>query len=307
MLQYIQLTFTRLDLNHPNPPPMNPASEIDNPESTTPVLSAAFLWRNGRALILLMLLEDLGRPAQLQEMVAITGGDDETIRKYCSLLRDLGLLARLHPHSGWSITPAGRIALHSPCVETQNFASRSVAFLPVLPPPFNPQSTCTTEKLSTAPVDNFPKKPDIQSAKPFSKPENRRKHVNHPPKKARKPVKSPQNPLKKAESRPLINTTITSTDSSSSRKVIIIGSKTGFKTGISALLSKICALESENLRSEPTITSLLRRVRQKAIAAWLEAISIPHVVPHCFFAKQPPPIRLALPLLLAPEFRSLSP
>jgi len=95
----------------------------------------ADLWTQARALVILKIIFDLGRPAQLRELVAITQGDDETISKYCSFLATRGLLTRTTSHMGWNLTAQGFSFLR-PSVETQDVAS-----------------------LSTGPVDNSPEIP----------------------------------------------------------------------------------------------------------------------------------------------------
>lgn len=65
------------------------------------------LWRAPRALVILKVIADLGRPARLVELVAVTGGDDETLSKYCSLLAKMGLLTRVSGHAGWALTRDG--------------------------------------------------------------------------------------------------------------------------------------------------------------------------------------------------------
>lgn len=65
------------------------------------------LWRQPRALVILKIIYDLGRPAQLHELVSLTGGDDETVSKYCSRLAGMGLLTRVSGHAGWTLTANG--------------------------------------------------------------------------------------------------------------------------------------------------------------------------------------------------------
>jgi hypothetical protein len=65
------------------------------------------LWKHAKALIILQIVFVLGRPAQLKELVAITGGDDETVSRHCSYLATRGLLTRTKSHVGWSLTKQG--------------------------------------------------------------------------------------------------------------------------------------------------------------------------------------------------------
>lgn len=146
-------------------------------------------WKHARALAILKLIADLGRPAMLKELVAITSGDDETISRYCSLLASLGYLTRISCHAGWALTPQG---------------------LSFLTP--NPGTFCVlpSAKLSTAPVDNSVDNPVDNSApspsalpvRPLAEDHTPQTSGDHPG----EALKNPPNPLEYPENSPFLLT-----------------------------------------------------------------------------------------------------
>jgi hypothetical protein len=65
------------------------------------------LWRQAKALVILKIIFDLGRPAQRKEIIAATHGDDETISYYLNTLSTMGLITRVHARSGFALTAQG--------------------------------------------------------------------------------------------------------------------------------------------------------------------------------------------------------
>ena len=138
-------------------------------------------WKHARALAILKLIADLGRPAMLKELVAITSGDDETISRYCSLLASLGYLTRISAHSGWALTPQG---------------------LSFLTP--NPGASCVipSAKLSTAPVDNSAPSPSAVPARPPAEDHTSQTSGDYPV----EALKNPLSPLEYPENSPFLLT-----------------------------------------------------------------------------------------------------
>lgn len=72
------------------------------------------LWQQARALVILKIIFDFGRPVQLRQLVAATGGNHETVAKYCNSLATMGLLTRVASHVGWSLTAQGFAFMRAP-------------------------------------------------------------------------------------------------------------------------------------------------------------------------------------------------
>lgn len=65
------------------------------------------LWQNSRALVILKIIFDIGRPVQRREIIELTGGDDETITYYLNILATMGLVTRVYGRSGFALTAQG--------------------------------------------------------------------------------------------------------------------------------------------------------------------------------------------------------
>jgi hypothetical protein len=75
------------------------------------------LWQNGRSLVVLKIILDLGRNLQLKELVTATRGDDEAITRCCNSLATMGLITRVSYHAGWILTAQGFTFMYTVPVE----------------------------------------------------------------------------------------------------------------------------------------------------------------------------------------------
>jgi hypothetical protein len=170
----------------------------------------ARLWKQPRLLVLLRLLFDLGRPAQLKELVALTSGDDEAVSKCCSALAVLGLLTRTSVHMGWCLTPQGlAFIIPSPSpVETQDrlnlvpdaslYTSTGDRPVGLIPSPFQGEGQGEGQ-FSPPPVDNpvdnsVDNLPVIASEAACPERSEGKQSLPIPVKSPGKPVNSPQSP-----------------------------------------------------------------------------------------------------------------
>jgi predicted transcriptional regulator len=77
-----------------------------NPEGTLADMYPD-LWKQARALVILKIIFDTGRPLQVGELVAATQADKQTILKYCNTLATMGLVTRVRSHAGFALTAQG--------------------------------------------------------------------------------------------------------------------------------------------------------------------------------------------------------
>lgn len=66
-----------------------------------------FFWRQPKALVILKIMTDFGRPVQRKELITITKGDDEKITAYLNILSTMGLVTRVLGRTGWTPTAQG--------------------------------------------------------------------------------------------------------------------------------------------------------------------------------------------------------